>query len=99
MPDDQNDDGATTHADLYQRHEPDQSKWEEKPAVTGRPNDIPLDEDPDLPEVLRNSTLAARAAANKKRSQKVVEDKDAENKAVQAADKKAPAKRAARKSK
>lgn len=83
---------ATEPADQYHRHEPDPSKWDEAVAVTGRPNDIPLSEpDDDLPEVLRNSTLAARAEANKRRSKKVVDE--SENKAVQAAETKKPARR------
>jgi hypothetical protein len=77
---------ATETADLYHRHEADPSKWEEAPAVTGRPADVPSP----------NTTLADRAKARKGGAKKV--DKDAEgveDKAVKAAESKAPTKKAA----
>jgi hypothetical protein len=59
--------------------EPDPSKWDEQQAVTGRPNDTPLQEtDPALP----NSTFAERAKAAKKAEAKAVDRDTAENKAV-----------------
>lgn len=79
---------ATTHADLYHRHEPDPSGWEEAEAVTDRPNDTPPGSQ------VSNSTFADRAKATGQAEMKVVEATDAENKAVQSAEaKKAPAKR------
>lgn len=92
MADEKDPNEATTHADLYLREgEPDPSEWEEAEAVTGRPADVPPG----------NSTFAERAKASGKAEVKVVEGKDAENKAVQAAEvKKAPrARKAAKKSK
>lgn len=84
---------ATTHGDQYHRHEPDPSKWEEKEAVTGRPNDTPLrgEDKPAVP----NSTLAERAKARTKQVEK--DQEQVENKAVTSAAKKAPAKKAAAK--
>lgn len=40
----------------------DTSKWDEQPAVTGRPNDTPIDE----PAEAGNSTFASRAAQRKR---------------------------------
>lgn len=92
-------------ADTYQRTgEPDQSQWEEKPAVTGRPADEPTGNST-LAERQRarengkplplsgpvnsaNSTLAERAVA---RGAKRVGE--AENKAVRAAKTKRPARK------
>lgn len=46
---------AETTADTYHRHgDPDPAKWEEQPAVTGRPNDLRDGE-------VTNTTFADRA--------------------------------------
>lgn len=69
---------------------PDTTKWEEKEAVTDRPNDIPL-RGVDTP-ALPNSTLSDRAKARSK-SEKRIEGDSAENKAVTTAAKKTTRKR------
>lgn len=77
---------ATTHGDLYERKgKPDPEAWEKAESVTGRPNDLVAGE-------VHNSTMAERAKARPKPETKVVDDDDAENKAIT----KAPAKRATR---
>lgn len=86
---------ATTHADLYQRHEQSSENWEEAQAVTGRPNDNPITEPQDAPNG-GNSTLASRAKA-RKADAKQVQPEAAEDKAVTSAATKAPRARKASK--
>jgi hypothetical protein len=65
----------------------DKNQADEAEAVTGRPNDIPIQEPQDAP-LGGNSTLASRAAANKADAKKVDAD-SGENKAVTGASTKA----------
>lgn len=74
---------ATTHADLYHRHEVDDSSWEEAEAVTSRTPDTPQ-RGTDTPAV-PNSTFAERAKAANTTTTKAVDSVDAEDKAVSSA--------------
>lgn len=70
---------------LHRHGDPDPSKWDEQPAVTGRANDTPLR---DVEEhAVPNTTLAERAAARRRPSdEKAVDPATTENKAVRAKD-------------
>lgn len=84
------DEGTTDRAaaentsDTFQRHgDPDPSKWEEQPTVTGRPNDTPID-DPQPAPLGGNTTFADRAKAQTTTA-KQVDAEQAEDKAVTSA--------------
>lgn len=85
MADEKDQNEATTHADVYQRHEQTSEGWEEAQAVTGRPNDTPI-RDPEPAPLGGNSTLASRARTRQKDEKtKQVDESDAEDKAVTSA--------------
>lgn len=71
---------ATTHADLYHRHQQSSDNWEEAEAVTGRENDTPLRGEDTF--AVPNTTLADRAKARSKTDAKQVSEDDTEDKAV-----------------
>ncbi len=75
MADEKNDNGA-----------PDTSQWVERPAVTNRPNDLPIEDE----KPASNSTFGDRAKAGSNAQGKQVAT--AENKAVTVDESKAPAK-------